>query len=213
VRADALPPGRLRWGVGSAGWGLLAADARLPQPLDGEAHRRLRGLVLDLLETLASRRLSDVPTLAVDDRFGQDAPVDAGELLAACVRHRVPEVHFSGRVTVLDGPAIRRLEGALRVRRGAAVSALAPLGDRAVARFLRYRPDRPLDILETRILGAVSDGPSLEQLFERFGREAAPSEVLARARALERDRVVELILPVDDPTAGAGGSNLYRTGD
>jgi hypothetical protein len=178
--ADA--PALLRGGataIGCADWTVAAADAELPAGYDGAEHRRLRTLIHGLLavrEPIASLRRARV--LLVDDQLGQGMPGTAAETVASCLRLGIGRAWFDGEL-VLDASSDRdALERALRPQWGPAVAERRLDGPAPEIRFRRYRPPRPLDAAEVRLVSEPGGDPR-------------------RLRGLERDRVLTLSLPDD----------------
>jgi hypothetical protein len=191
VQADGVPGGGLGRGVGADGWGVLVGDVAMSHPFDGPEHQYLRGLVVGLLEGL-SPDLVGAATVAVDDRFGQDVPRTASELVGTCLRHRVRDVRFGSRHYRLDDRAIDRLEVASRVRLGGAVAEMVTRDSGVRARFWRYLPERLLTDVESRVLAQLSQELTVADLARQL--ESTVADVLPVIRVLERDRVVERCL-------------------
>ncbi|HKI34433.1 MAG TPA: tetratricopeptide repeat protein [Gemmataceae bacterium] len=170
--------------VGAAGWGVLVLPQAVRPTYVGDGHRRLCRLVFALLQQLApAGALPAAEALAVDDQLGRDVPTTFAEALVTCLRLRVPELAF-GEVRLRLDPALRNdLEHSLVIRLGSAVDRVATEDGRTVVTFKRYLSPRECTAEEAGLLAAIGTTPA--------------DSLLPLARALERDRVLELHLPLE----------------
>jgi hypothetical protein len=206
TRADCLDAGhRLEWAIGGAGWGIMGSS----QPLgvsdwrtDTSNRRQLCSYICRIVYGLSGRaELKDVQTVLVDDRFGQELPTTALELLEISVRFAVPVQFFEDSALTLSRTSRASLEAHSRVELGHAVARVDLTDSFGTVLFKRGRANATVSRDVGVLLRALGDKPTLPELSARLRFMGRPEDLLRLLRALESSRMVHLLLSEDSCTA------------
>jgi hypothetical protein len=198
VRSTSLPPDLRSHptaeAVGCADWMVVALPTEAPAGHDGAAHRRLRSLLHELLsQQQPVAALRDARTLVVDDRLGRDMPRTPAETVAACLRLGVPRAWYDGEL-LLDASSDRRtIERRQRVTWSDAVDRRGLDDETPTVAYRRYREPLRLAAEDAQLLRELEHRGTFGELLDA-DEGADPDALLARLRALERERVVTVDL-------------------
>lgn len=185
-------------GVGADGWSVFASGTRIPAAIEGDACRRLRGLLHHLLlQGNPTAALRNASTILVDDGLGSEMPTTSAQLLDACLRTGVIEAISGSETFHLPPSAASELLPRLRVSLHRAVDALVGESEEAgTVIFRRMLVPHRCSASQRRLLQALRDRPLLPALAERTGT-ASLDALYREVRLLERQRMVHVSLEVD----------------
>jgi hypothetical protein len=183
--------------VGADGWSVIAVRVDAKPAYDGPHHRRLRRLLAHLIRW-ANPDHEDMAAngYVVDGRHGRPMAIDERAQIESCLRFGIRRSLFAGQAIELAPACLVRLKQVYRLRLGDLVRDVECVGGRARIAYKRYRPERWEDDTYGLIVAAARGGWTLGSLIDA-GKHDARGAVCARARALEKERVLYLELPDD----------------
>jgi tetratricopeptide (TPR) repeat protein len=186
------PPGGVA--VGNHGWGVVLSRSILWPSWDGPEHRRLRGLLVTILEELSDcTAFAEVPTIIVDTALGEDMPTSELDLVESSVRLGCTGLVFGGRACSLTRDLRCRLEAEAHVAPASGVEVVESSAHGTVVLFKRYLQPRRLNAQEEAVVGGAKTTPTLKELAKSLAAPLASTRELVRV--LESDRVLRLRIP------------------
>jgi hypothetical protein len=203
LRTGQLPPEVVpRGAVGAPGWSVLVAaqppGGVLPAAFAGAHTRDLRALLYTLLQTLCPAPVLDqAEILLVDDQLGQEMAGTRNELITTCLRLEVSCLRYEQTDLHLDADLCRRLLGCSRVRLGSAVERIEQEEDGVQVLFQRYLPPQRLTGAAARLVNALADHPTVENLLAVTRDATGDATRLPLLRALEQSRILTIYLAED----------------
>jgi hypothetical protein len=185
------------YAVGNSGWGFFAMRAPSKPRFIGEKYRSLCLLVYEMTQRLTRGwDLASAETIIVDDRFGQEMPLTVLDLLSCCLRLKLSQMLFDGKLVRLGPESRARLEGQLRVRLSNIVAELTSVESGVIVGFKRYFRPKLVRSPLAAILPHLEAQPTVESIASNL--KAVDFDVLSALRMLEKSRVVELFLNETD---------------